>query len=1437
MNTAKTSLPSKANEDLLSNNFAKAVKLYVKELTEKPALSDILEFNLCLARRRYRGSRLKEQMRIGIIGWNEGQKAGNRIVTLASLAAEIGTPMIIEAVSTLAAQSSRIPNLESGFSSVIHNFDDEQNFPEQALNLVLENPFDTVILSKPLMPNILFGMLYKLVWRSQVILDIDDDELRSAGCEAPQTLETLIEKLGGHLSWHGIDQREWTQTAASLTDLFGEKTTSNNLLSNRYGGRVIPTTFNRDDTSGSKERKSTDLESADIYGDKPGISIFLSQVDDRLISHLATAISGLSNDKICFVIVGTVSANQKEELNALSDSDIIYLPEDPHANMADIIQGSAACLFLESSQSSKTSATIPENLISALASNRVTFAQPTAALAELIDAQALIPVTTETLGATLSKFLSDKVSFLRIAENGFSYYNENFSVRVARDRFSGIIKPKPLKSPSMELFDEPRLLKTFEDLGGWQMFTPKRPPFRRIGVSSVNSDVAKVIESPSLVPAASTRADFEVALVVHVFHLDTLPDLTRYAANFPEGADQFVTCPDTFDERQITIIRNAFPEAQIVKVPNSGQDVGALFSLTERVDLNCYEVICKIHSKKGEKEPKRWRQALLQGVLGSKVQVKSILEAFRTDPKLMLAGPRQLYLHGPSNLWKNAETLERVFGDLIASFDYKNESWGFFAGTCFWIRGSALNDIRRRTTQNLFSNGPYVNDGTVAHCTERLFGMIASIRDGRILLCDVEKPDRIEIIESEFPSSEPRAKVDILSLLERINLPGSTVDPSKLRGGINNASGANLRGWLALPGDYEPRRGYLKIGDHIIHFDANISRGDLKSHKVNDGKHGFQVQVPLKILDGVEREVVLIDSVSGHEVARKKFRWEKVSRNYSDFQGFLKSSLTQPEVHSPFPEADKRAFSVMEGIANSLSKRANSLPHKPLVTVVMPMYNRESIVVSAIESVLSQTYSNFELIIVDDGSTDTSRDVVRRIQDPRIRLIELSENQGQTVARNTALKASEGSIVSFLDSDNRWDERYLSAVVGALDKLPEADMIYTGTMLYFGEASEPHAIRYCHHNRALLSNKNFIDTNIIVMRREFVERLGGFDEDLRRFPDYDLSLRATECGKVFSVPVLLCHYYYGNTDNAMTDDEHYASNLSVISENHKKRVSERLAERNQEDLVKPVSIIIPNWESLDDIRECIDALCARDWKGMLDIIVVDNDSHVDVKSYLRSQHDADRIHFIPLDANYGFTYAVNIGIECARPDSDIVLLNNDAIAQPGAIQALQAACFDRDDAGMIVPRQILPAGTKTMKTHVPYSRSTEDCDVNISAHHMNVANVPVFHDGGALELTYAPFFAVYIRREVIDEIGLLDAEYGRHYRSDRVYCDMMRNLTDYRMYYTPDSHFIHKLQKATDHLREVGKTDNSFDLMFKRNQWDKDTANRLGFRTAPWDRF
>lgn len=251
------------------------------------------------------------------------------------------------------------------------------------------------------------------------------------------------------------------------------------------------------------------------------------------------------------------------------------------------------------------------------------------------------------------------------------------------------------------------------------------------------------------------------ALIIHVWHLDTLDDLSAYVAHFTPNADRLVTYPDSFSPKLRETIAEKLPGASYFPVKNMGQDVGALFQLMDQVDLSVYAFICKIHTKKGRSMPDDWRRALLGGVLGSNEQVEHIVKTFREDMDVQLAGARQLYLHGSTNLGLNTTEIEKTFGDLINDFDFRERDWGFIAGTCFWIRTDALLRIRDCPIV-LEVADTYVPDGTIGHAAERMFGMNVELSGGKVMLQDLRFPDSMPEVEPHFPDNLPKGDWQII---------------------------------------------------------------------------------------------------------------------------------------------------------------------------------------------------------------------------------------------------------------------------------------------------------------------------------------------------------------------------------------------------------------------------------------------------------------------------------------------------------------------------------------------------------------------------------------------------------------------------------------------------------------------------------------------------
>lgn len=185
-----------------------------------------------------------------------------------------------------------------------------------------------------------------------------------------------------------------------------------------------------------------------------------------------------------------------------------------------------------------------------------------------------------------------------------------------------------------------------------------------------------------------------------------------------------------------------------------------------------------------------------------------------------------------------------------------------------------------------------------------------------------------------------------------------------------------------------------------------------------------------------------------------------------------------------------------------------------MVSIITPFYNRADILPQAIESVLSQTYSDWELLLIDDGSSDSPENVISNYSDKRIRYIKLDKNAGACHARNVGITNSTGEIIAFLDSDNVWENTYLEARVSEMTE-KKCDFVfgYYCTHNVISNVSKiwPEFSAESMNDRKFVESKlffeNLIDTNTIVLTVKTVNKIGMFDESLRRFQDWDYFFR------------------------------------------------------------------------------------------------------------------------------------------------------------------------------------------------------------------------------------------------------------------------------------------------------------------------------------------
>jgi glycosyltransferase involved in cell wall biosynthesis len=216
----------------------------------------------------------------------------------------------------------------------------------------------------------------------------------------------------------------------------------------------------------------------------------------------------------------------------------------------------------------------------------------------------------------------------------------------------------------------------------------------------------------------------------------------------------------------------------------------------------------------------------------------------------------------------------------------------------------------------------------------------------------------------------------------------------------------------------------------------------------------------------------------------------------------------------------------------------------PVVSVVLPTHNRAACIGEAIASVQGQTFTDWELIVVDDGSTDgTSEVVATALPDARIRYV-VNSWSGHSAARNAALRLSRGAFIAYLDSDNLWYPNFLKAAVAALTSHRDVDCVY-GALDTAVHLSPPWTILFEAFDRDRLVQRNYIDLNTVVHRRVLTDDYGLFDENLDRLVDWDILLRFTQHKPARRVPVLAARYRIVD-DQRVSAMRPFASNLEAI---------------------------------------------------------------------------------------------------------------------------------------------------------------------------------------------------------------------------------------------------------------------------------------------------
>lgn len=263
--------------------------------------------------------------------------------------------------------------------------------------------------------------------------------------------------------------------------------------------------------------------------------------------------------------------------------------------------------------------------------------------------------------------------------------------------------------------------------------------------------------------------------------------------------------------------------------------------------------------------------------------------------------------------------------------------------------------------------------------------------------------------------------------------------------------------------------------------------------------------------------------------------------------------------------------------------RSNNIPK--LVSAIIPAYNVESHIGKAVESVLAQTYSPVECIVVDDGSTDDTRERLRPYMN-RIHYV-WQENQERCVARNTGIAHSQGEFLAFLDADDWWHPTKIEKQIDALLRYPSAGLAYTWMQSVDEDGNFLDSVRDDEDgllpqgtifSKLLLGKRLTGAGSTAVVRQSCIEKIGGFDE---RFPgpeDWEFALRVAMHYDLLCIPELLAYYRC------------YKGNLMAV-------MDRRNVQEKHVDIIKKISNMV-NGEAVD-LSTKKKAFAIAHWRGAL----------------------------------------------------------------------------------------------------------------------------------------------------------------------------------------------------------------------------------------------
>lgn len=502
---------------------------------------------------------------------------------------------------------------------------------------------------------------------------------------------------------------------------------------------------------------------------------------------------------------------------------------------------------------------------------------------------------------------------------------------------------------------------------------------------------------------------------------------------------------------------------------------------------------------------------------------------------------------------------------------------------------------------------------------------------------------------------------------------------------------------------------------------------------------------------------------------------------------------------------------------SSYSKQDQARAHEflrtlptPLVSVIIPTYNRPDTLRKAIQSIINQTIQNFEIIVVNDAGVDVEH-VVKSFHSVKISLISHANNKGLAAARNTGIRAARGKYISYLDDDDIYYPTHLETLVEFL-KIADEKVAYTDAHRAHKKSGDGRYVTVfkdvpysCDFDPVRLLYENYIPVLCVMHERACISEVGLFDETLRAHEDWDLWMRMSRNYTFKHIKKTTCEFSWREDKTSLTFHQDMATTRAIVGKRGRKYLEQVQKDNSAnthlksstsgatnslqansavviplEGPKKKCSIIIPVFNKVEYTKRCMEAIQKNTLEGLFEVIFVDNGSTDGSPGYLKSL--GGQVTVITNSMNLGFVSACNQGARVAATEY-LVFLNNDTEPQQGWLENMISTADSDTKVGAVGAKLIYPDGRIQEAGGIIFSDGRGWNFGNGDDAGKDIYN-------RLCEVDYCSGACLLVRREQFLQLGGMDERYSPAYYEETDLCFSLRK-SGFKVVYNPKAVVIH----------------------------------------------